>query len=163
MEIGGKFLRQVLPQTKWMWKHNLPEATTRTTHPSVSWSSLSSITFQGISFFDSWFCDSSRDLMEATKDKSPLLLSMPGSLMTIKTLHQPFVQTLSWWKLYNSEHAMKSWWKVHSKTIQSICYEVCWKLAIRKEEKHVSKSQVFFENIGWIHFKCQEVQIEPSK
>ena len=74
--------------------------------------------------------------------------------------------TFSWWKLYDSEHAMESRWKKHPETIRDILYSVCGKIAKRKKDKIVfgdfDALQVFLASIDCVHFKCQEFRTDPS-
>lgn len=46
--------------------------------------------------------------------------------------------TLLWWKLYDSEYAIESQWKIDPEAIQDILHDVCQQLAKRKVDKIVA-------------------------
>ena len=74
--------------------------------------------------------------------------------------------TLSWFKIYDTEHRMNSRWKIHPETIRDILENICKQLAKRKADKIVFTDfeawQVFLASLDCVHTKVQEFGTDPS-
>jgi hypothetical protein len=77
-----------------------------------------------------------------------------------------FFMTLSWWKIYDTEHRMNARWKLHPETIRDTLEDVCKQLAKRKADKIVfgefAPGQIFVASLDCVHFKVQEFGTDPS-
>ena len=51
--------------------------------------------------------------------------------------HTHLFMTLSWWKLYDSEHAMESQWKVHPETFEAFVIRCVQSLQLGKKKNCV--------------------------